>query len=340
MLSKEDSKILKGYSILIMIWLHTFLYKNDVGSLQNFIFIGQTPLVTIIRNFCGICVFLYLFLGGYGLYITYTNKKLQSFRRVFYLYLNYWIVFALMIPIGCIIRPELFPGNLSKFILNLIAWDYSYNTSWWFLFPYILIIFTSGLLFKLLNKIGGWRLFALTFFIYLITSYSISRYGDKFFFNNLLLYIPLLYFHLLNAFLTGAIFAKYDIFDYMNKQTRKISHIPHSNYVCITSIIVLILFKGFVTTSIINIFVVCLFFILINNLVQPIWLRNILYKLGEGSTNMWLVHVFICYYFMHDFTYSLKYPIIVFLFVVLSSYIIHLVINTIYVRCKSLIKFV
>ena len=172
MLSKEDSKILKGYSILIMIWLHTFLYKNDVDSLNNLIFIGQTPLVTIIRNFCSICVFLYLFLGGYGLFITYANKKLQSFRRVFYLYLNYWIVFALLIPIGCIIRPELYPGNLSKLILNLIAWDYSYNSSWWFLFPYILIILSSGLLFKLLNKIGGWRLFALTFFIYLVTSYT------------------------------------------------------------------------------------------------------------------------------------------------------------------------
>ena len=143
MLSKKNTKILKGYSILIMIWLHTFLYKNDVDPLNNLIFIGQTPLVTIIRTFRSICVFLYLFLGGYGLYITYANKKLQSFRRVFYLYLNYWIVFALMIPIGCIIRPELYPVNLSKFILNLIAWDYSYNSSWWFLFPYILIILTN-----------------------------------------------------------------------------------------------------------------------------------------------------------------------------------------------------
>lgn len=335
MLSKEDSKILKGYSILIMIWLHTFLYKNDVDSLYNLIFIGQTPLVTIIHNFCGICVFLYLFLGGYGLYITYTNKKLQSFRRIFFLYLNYWIVFALMIPIGCIIRPELYPGNLSKFILNLIAWDYSYNSSWWFLFPYILIMFTSGLLFKLLNKIRGWRLFTLTFFIYLITSYSISRYGDKYFFNNLLLYIPLLYFHLLNAFLTGAIFAKYNIFDYMNNQIRKI---PHSNYVCIISIIGLILFKGYITTSIINIFVVCLLFILIHNLAHPIWLENVLYKLGEGSTNMWLVHVFICYYFMHDFTYSLKYPILVYFFVVVSSFIIHLIIKPIFTKCRILVN--
>lgn len=335
MLTKQESKILKGCSILVMIWLHAFLYKKDVDSLYCFVYLGQNPLVTIIKNFCGICVFLYLFLGGYGLYITHTNKNLHCFRRVFTLYLNYWIVFVLIIPIGCILRPDIYPGSPTKIVLNLLAWDYSYNSSWWFLFPYILIILSSSLLFKILNIFTGTSIFILSYTINLMTSFLISRYGEQYLYNNLLLYIPLLYFHLLNAFFTGAIFAKYDLFKCVKNI---VQNKPFVNWTSIAIIILIILLKGYITTSVINIFVVCLFFICIYLIDRPIWIDKVLYKLGEGSTNMWFVHAFICIYFFHDFTYSLKYPILVFLFVVICSFIIHLIINPIFIRCKYVVN--
>lgn len=92
------------------------------------------------------------------------------------------------------------------------------------------------------------------------------------------------------------------------------------------------------TTSIINIYVVCLFFVLLYSLDRPLWLNEVLYKLGEGSTNMWFVHAFVCIYFFHDLTYSLKNPLLVYLFVVVSSYLAHLIINVVYVKCKSYLE--
>lgn len=334
MLTKNDSKVLKGISILIMIWLHTFLYKNNVDLLTCSIYIGNMPLVILIRNFCGICIHLYLFLGGYGLYICYINRNLHSSWRVFYLYLNYWIMLIMVLSIGVIINPSIYPGSFVKFLSNFVAINYSYNSTWWFLFPYILIILTSKKLFALLSKYNGVTLFLNTLFINLLTSYTISKFGDKYLFHNLFLYIPLLFFHLLNAFVTGAIFAKYDIFKYIKNQIKRIHY---SNIICVVSLLGLILLKGYVTTSIVNIFAVCLFFIFFYTLEKPRWLSNLLSKLGEGSTNMWFIHAFVCFYFLHDFTYSLKYPIIVFLFVVILSYLVHLIINTLFIRSKRFI---
>lgn len=335
MLTKQDTKILKGISILVMIWLHTFLYKDNVNLLTCIIYIGEIPLITLIKNFCTNCIHLYLFLGGYGLYITYKNRKLKSKRRSFFLYLNYWIMLLLMLPIGYIVSPDVYPGSLTKFLLNFVAWDYSYNTTWWFLFPYILIILTAKHLFGLLDKWGGFYVFIITYLLNLITSYTISRYGEKYLYYNLVIYIPFLYFHLLNAFYTGAIFAKYDIF-WMIKEN--IGNIQYKNWICLISIFLLILVKGYVTTSIINIYVVCLFFSLICCLDRPQWMDKVLLKLGEGSTNMWFVHAFVCIYFLHDLTYSLKYPLLAYLFVVVCSYVAHLVINSIYTRSKSFIQ--
>lgn len=48
----------------------------------------------------------------------------------------------------------------------------------------------------------------------------------------------------------------------------------------------------------------------------------VLLKLGNASATMWLTHTFVSIYYFSDFTYSLKIPILIFLFVVLSSYVI------------------
>ena len=268
------------------------------------------------------------------MYITHKNRNLKAKKRVFFLYLNYWIMLFLMIPIGFFINPEAYPGSLSKFLLNFVAWDCTYNSTWWFLFPYILIIITARYLFHLLDRCGGVLVFVVTYMINLMTSFIISRYGDRYLYHNLVLYIPFLYFHLLNAFYAGAIFARYDVFGIIKEKVEKTQF---KNLICMIALIALIIIKGYITTSIINIYVVSLFFMLIYCLDRPQWMDKILLKLGEGSTNMWFVHALVCFYFLHDFTYSLKYPLLVYFFVVVCSYVTHIVINTIYIRIKSLI---
>ena len=58
----------------------------------------------------------------------------------------------------------------------------------------------------------------------------------------------------------------------------------------------------------------------------PVWLTNLLCYFGEHSTNIWLIHMFFYGRLFHGIVFCLKYPIPVFLLLIVlslaSSYVI------------------
>ncbi len=136
-----------------MLWLHLFNNPDRTLLLENFIVIKGLPLAYLISKFASVCVPLYLFLGGYGLYLTWkTGSKKSNKLRIFLLYLNFWLVFVLFVGLACFVNPEKYPGSSIEFISNITAWKTSYNWEWWFLFPYVVIIFFSKPLFSWIDK--------------------------------------------------------------------------------------------------------------------------------------------------------------------------------------------
>lgn len=73
----------------------------------------------------------------------------------------------------------------------------------------------------------------------------------------------------------------------------------------------------------------------------PVGIRRFLTYMGGHSTNMWLVHTFFAYYLFPDFIYGLRYPLLMYVVLVLlsllSSYVLHLVYNPLRKRVLSLI---
>lgn len=41
--------------------------------------------------------------------------------------------------------------------------------------------------------------------------------------------------------------------------------------------------------------------------------------MGGHSTNLWLVHTFFAYYLFHDFIYGLKYPLVMYVVLIVLS---------------------
>ena len=82
-MSKEQSTIIKGVAILLMIFLH--LFNHDVtGDCTPLLYIGNTPFVTILTRACGPVPF-FLIVSGYGLHYTYHHKGLTwngQLRRI------------------------------------------------------------------------------------------------------------------------------------------------------------------------------------------------------------------------------------------------------------------
>lgn len=330
MLLKSESLQLKGFAIMTMVLLHLFNRTENVDLCINSVFLFGVPLTSQLAKFAEICVPLYLFLSGYGLYILYLkNSNIKPLKRIFKLYLNFWTVFVIFIPIGCILKPAQYPGGLLDFVENVTAWKTSYNWEWWFIFPYIILLSIANILFRFVRRRGFWSIVFCSSFVY-VASYLCISFFKPFLLKNQMVFIILESFEMVCSFIWGALFVKYDIW---GKIERKID--LNSNVVNITGILIIIML--IVIRSIISVHAarvlfmvafVCCFVLLKRTSMIDAFLMNI----GEKSTSIWLTHTFFCYYFFHDFIYNLKYPILIFVVTFSLSYVSALIIDNLYQR--------
>lgn len=78
-LSKTDTLVLKGVALLLLLSHHLF-YKNP-GLYNDITIIGNHQLVQTVGIVSKVCVSIFVFLSGYGLYIyicIYTNSPTSS----------------------------------------------------------------------------------------------------------------------------------------------------------------------------------------------------------------------------------------------------------------------
>ena len=110
MLTRTNTKQLKAVAILLMLAHHLFTFPDRIPyglSPATSIMISNTELTRCIGVFGKICVSIFMFLGGYGLYASSTTdtdgchipKKTLN-RHIFSLYSAYWKVFLIFIPIN------------------------------------------------------------------------------------------------------------------------------------------------------------------------------------------------------------------------------------------------
>ena len=111
-ISKDRSILIKGIVIIMMLWGH--LFGGDHGNLcTHLIYVMNEPFAKWLSNACGPVDF-FLLLSGYGLAYTYDHKGLwitQQLKRILKLYIHYWIVLLLFVPIACFMMPEHYPGG-------------------------------------------------------------------------------------------------------------------------------------------------------------------------------------------------------------------------------------
>lgn len=83
-----------------------------------------------------ICVSIFMFLSGYGLYYTFANKgTVRVWHRIKNVYKRFWQVFFIFVPIGFVFLSK--PFSIVEFFQNLFCLRFSYNQEWWFLGTYI-----------------------------------------------------------------------------------------------------------------------------------------------------------------------------------------------------------
>jgi len=323
-ITKRDTETLKGVAILMMLWLHLFHGLPWVSLSTPIFIIEGIPLVTILTNATN-PVYFFTFLSGYGLYLSYLNKGRKNVLRVKKLYTQYWICTIPFVIVGALLKKNNYPGDILTILYNLTGWYTTYNGTIWFLLPYSLLAMSSSMLFKFYDKLNIFILCTIITCLYLCCL-TILHFWGKYLFTHQLAYMPEHYCELLCPFTIGYISAKYGRLDLLEK---KLGHGWKPLGLLLIIFLIMIFINSTLSAILYPLYVMafCFLFVLLK---KPVWLQNIFIHLGKVSTSMWFVHAYFCWYFFSNIVYSLKYPLLIFLFLVIISYVTALLIRLIY----------
>lgn len=304
-ISKDITTAIKGIVILMMIWGHLF-HGNGLkyfdSSYDIWIFNGK-PLVDYL-SYAMPPVHFYIILSGFGLYKVYEKGLLtwrSQLKRLLKIYIVCWIVLLVFVPVGHYMSCSKFMIDVTHLLGNVTGTVYLYNTSWWFLFPYVLLTLLSPFILTAFQKrpliwLGGALLLPAISGYIISQSLKFSRYNLDFPINQVVL---LAYFQL--SFSLGLLLGKYDF---------QLNKIPRS--VCVITIILATFTEIIIKTTASHPFyslllTLCFVRLLTNTKIAPIFIT-----LGKYSMPMWLIH----YYYIiicPDLIYGFKYPLLIFI---------------------------
>lgn len=331
---KRQTNIAKGIALCMLLWHHLFYNDTDHYNLFTSLYIitnGNIPVESFIADFGKICVSIFLFLSGYGLYKSWTSYKhkhsingILKLGKQFVFVRNhllklmgeYWFIFIIFVPIGFFLgKFSYIPSwhtivyyTVDFFGLANLFQTSTFNPTWWFISTIIVYYLIFPLLMKL-NDYSPEILLAVATFLSMIS--LVSHFINLF--STFSYFLP---------FVAGIYFANYNLLQkthtYLNTYPQKI----------IVSLLFLISFL-IIRLNIINqkyyldilgtIPIVLLSYMLISKIK---FLDKILEKIGKVSGKIFMFHTFLQINYLHDFVYSFKYALIIFLFFLFLCYLI------------------
>ncbi|MBQ7521553.1 MAG: acyltransferase [Clostridia bacterium] len=331
---KRQTNIAKGIALCMLLWHHLFYNVPEQYKLFTSLYItaNSIPVESFIADFCKICVSIFLFLSGYGLYKSWTSYKHEHsvngnlklgkqfvFVRNHLLKLmgEYWFIFIIFVPIGFFLgKFSYIPSwhtivyyTVDFFGLANLFQTSTFNPTWWFMSTIIVYYLIFPLLMKL-NDYSPEILLAISIFLALIP----FIYHFPFYIRDILQYLL--------SFISGIYFANYNLLRrtnaHLNTYPKKII-IPLLFFVSFLIIRLNIINQQYYLDILGAIPIVLLSYMLISKIK---FLDKILKEIGKVSGKIFMFHTFINGIYFRDFAYSPKYSILIFLFLLILYYLI------------------
>ena len=300
LLSLNDTNVLKGFALLLLLWHHLF-YVND-GLYDDIHLFNNYSLVQEIGKLSKLCVTLFVMLSGYGLAVVVEqtggvhNLKGFYFRRFKKLFLNYWLIWGIFVPISIFFFNYTFCDAYKYDVTQQLLLDFlglhdifyhyplmSYNPTWWFYSCIILLYLVFPFLFRWIKKDP---------LSVVLASIVIS-------------FIPISHFAVIQfnilAFVIGIIMVLY--------KSPPFSYMIYAFLLSLLAILRIInayplMFDCFLSTALVQLYR-CI------SIYAPI--KQALAFIGRHSMNIFLFHTFIFGIWFQDFIYASRNPIIIFL---------------------------
>lgn len=334
--TKRHTEITKGVAILLMFIHHLFNFPDRIGKSNAWISLASIngqKIEYILGGFGGICVSIFLFLSGYGIYISNTKKANLSFKdtinRVKKIYINYWIVFIIFIPIGFIFFERAI--DLKEFVLNIFAIETTYNEEWWFLRIYIELIIVLPILEKIINRNfikGIFGILGLLLLSKIINKIFITSAILKYFTTNIIYKDLILLLFWQAPFSMGYLFAKFNIFTVVMNRLKVLR--LNNNLIYFFLAIGVIIFRSKLrNTAIIDFILVPIFIFSVVNIIYKSIFNCLFSAMGKNSINMWLTHSFFCYAYWQNVIFKPKVSIFILIWLIILTMMCSYIINKI-----------
>ncbi len=325
---KRQTNIVKGVALLLLLWHHLFYNNPDnYNMFTSMFFIKDIPVECFIAVFCKVCVAIFLFLSGYGLYKSYEKyscsileKSKFGIKEDFVFVKNHFLklmsgycfIYIIFVSMGFFFgrNPiEIYQGNIGYFLLdfmgisNIFATP-SMNATWWFMSLIIILYIIYPVLHRLLFYSAELLLLA-SYFI-LVFYYLPELSGLRIY---------------LFPFVLGMYFSKCNGFDFIDKKFNTTPKILTLSCLALMTVvwIKLTMFRltaeidGLLALSI----VLCTYLI-----VSKIPVLNIILEhIGKHSGTIFMFHTFIYSYYFKNFIYAAKYSVIIFFVMVVLCYV-------------------
>lgn len=251
------------------------------------------------------CVAIFCFLSGYGMYkSSCRHENIKEYiqiskKHLIGFYAQYWLVLLIFFPLGFLIGKYKF--NLMTFVLSVLGLSKAYNTEWWFVKDYILFLvcFPFYMMFMLcFDRIfarikNKQQLYAWGYLVVLAIVYILCELFCEKQIYRVLRWIP--------CFLSGMFAAKIEF---------KINIKKHK----------------LITLA------AC-----VELLSKHRKIKEIFVAFGEKSAFMWLVHTFFSYYYFQRLTYALYFSVLIYMWLILMSFVIASILDYIYKRIVFLL---
>ncbi|MDO4626834.1 MAG: acyltransferase [Pasteurellaceae bacterium] len=309
--TRDNSHYIQGIAIILMFIHHLFAFPDRMSQKYTIIpIMDSLPLEQLIGIFGKYCVPLCLFISGYGFSIQNQADGQYYFKKIVNFYKNYWLVFAIFIPIDYFIfhLPNI-NIDMRAFFQNFIGYSSSYNGEWWFIFLYLCCIAITPLLQKTRQSILSVVVIAF------LAKDIITNVNEINAVLNWLL-----------AYIIGFAFGTYNttIVKYINKIESENNIIRLINKIVLivifTSITSWCMFHWSYMSMLYLVPLLALAIRFLSDISHP-FIRKGIENIGKNCIFMWLTHSFYCYHFAKDLIYFPRYTILILLNLLVVSYI-------------------
>ena len=339
------TQIAKGTAILLMVYHHLFVLPERLGyNYTSVINLCGFDVQSILANFAKICVGIFLFCSGVGLYYSLINLKSlkEMYKKVVIHALkfmtNFWIILIFVLAIGLYLNYFELNGST---VFQMVTASRNLIEEWWFVRLYLLLLFAAPPIIRLYQDVDVVKKvipLTIIFAILIINYFTLNFFGsqDGIIVKIIGLFSDLYDFDSVMVFIVGTMCARFNVIESFQKVTGYKRWILCTFSVFVAAFI-RVMFSNNPLSMQVDFVAVPLFVLPITALFYNTKIGTVLQFFAKHSTNIWLTHTFWCYYFGQKIVLFPKYSVLIYIWLLILSLVSSYIINLIYVPICNLL---